>query len=206
MFQPEYPVSLPAPSALAATGSSSAVSSNLQPVTEVSSALAIGSTSGGRKRALSNNRALPAKKMRQTKKSRRGEDGKSGEGNMRSKTGPSILEDRAHRGEITYLSLLPIIRDENGITVQGAASGQFVQCLHDKIQYTSVFLANNCPRMLVVVLDSRVRLRNVIYSKFGTLDKSSFVSYAQQFINLMVDRSAELGQPVELGNKQFVSL
>ena len=117
MFQPEYPVSLPAPSALTATGSSSTVSSNLQPVTEVSSVLAIGSTSGGRKRALSNNRALPAKKMRQTKKSQRGEDGKSGKGNTHSKTGPSILEDRTHRGEITYLSLLPIIHDENGIMV-----------------------------------------------------------------------------------------
>ena len=60
--------------------------------------------------------------------------------------------------------------------------------------------------MLVVVLNSHVRLRNVIYSKFGTLDKSSFVPYTQQFISLMVDHLAELGQPVELGNKQFVSL
>ena len=188
------------------TGSSSTVSSNLQPVTEVSSALAVSSTSGGRKRALSNNRVLPAKKIRHTKKSRDGKDGKSGEGSTHAQTGPSILEDRARRGEIVHLSLLPIIRGQNDITVQGAALGQFVQCLHDKIQYTSVFLANNCPRMLVVVLDSRVRLRNVIYNKFGTLDKPSFVPHAQQFINLMVDCSAELGQPVELGNKQFVAL
>ena len=109
----------------------------------------------------------------------------------------TVLEGRARRREILYVSLLPMQFDQNG-TVQSVALGQFVPCSYEAIIYSPAFFSSVLPRTLVIVYDSRITLRNMIYNEFST-PSDSFLDRAQRFISSSAARSAELGQPIELG-------
>ena len=197
------PTRLSAPSPTNVLGDSIRTISDVGVASSALSALDAASASRGKKRAHSNQGASSAEKTHLAKRVPRGE-GSESDKNSEGSTYPqacfTILEGRAKRHEITHISLLPDIAAK----LQDFALGQFVPCSYNKIEYTYIFLANVCPRALVVVFDSHIRLRNVIYTTSGTLSQLSFEPQAKEFITSMVKRSAILGQPIELGEQSIV--
>ena len=132
------PTRLSAPSPTNVLGDSIRTISDVCAVSSAVSALDAGSASLGRKRVRSDQGAFSAEKIHLAKRVPHGEGSesdKNGKGSTYPQACFTILEGRARRHEITYILLLPDIAAK----LQDFASGQFVPCLYDKIEYTYIF-------------------------------------------------------------------
>ncbi|KIM59255.1 hypothetical protein SCLCIDRAFT_27513, partial [Scleroderma citrinum Foug A] len=102
----------------------------------------------------------------------------------------SILQ--AHRPESPALAVMPI------------ALGKFIPVdpptFNKGINYSSTYFGLNFPAAWVIVLDARVKLRNIIHTSIGTgKSYDVFNSYATQFLSELEVLSGGIGHPIKKG-------
>ncbi|KIM57922.1 hypothetical protein SCLCIDRAFT_28449, partial [Scleroderma citrinum Foug A] len=108
-------------------------------------------------------------------------------------------------GALRFKSILQAHRPESpALTVMPIALGKFIPVdpptFNKGINYSSTYFGLNFPAAWVIVLDARVKLRNVIHTSIGTgKSYDTFNSYATQFLSELEVLSGGIGHPIEKG-------